>query len=36
MDDRTFIDLIGCEYGLLVERLTYLKQAWVAHCYAVE
>lgn len=30
------VDIIRQEYGLPVERLTYLKQAWVAHCYAVD
>jgi len=36
MDDSILVDLIGREYGLQVERLTYLKQAWVAHCYVVD
>ena len=36
MDDSILVDLIQREYGLPVERLTYLKQAWVAHCYAVD
>ena len=36
MDDQSLIDVIRREYGLPAERLTYLKQAWVAHCYAVD
>jgi spectinomycin phosphotransferase len=36
MNDTLLIDVLHREYGLQVERLTYLKQAWVAHCYAVD
>lgn len=36
MDDQNLIDILHRQYGLHVERLTYLKQAWVAHCYAVD
>jgi spectinomycin phosphotransferase len=36
MDDKTLVEIIDREYGLQVERLTYLKQAWAAHCYAVD
>lgn len=36
MNDAMLIDTLRREYGLHVERLTYLKQAWVAHCYAVD
>ena len=36
MKDTLLIEIMHREYGLPVERLTYLKQAWVAHCYAVD
>jgi len=36
MDDSILVDLIGREYGLVVDRLSFLKQAWVAHTYAVD
>jgi Ser/Thr protein kinase RdoA (MazF antagonist) len=36
MDNHTLIDVLQHEYGLCAERLTYLKQAWVAHCYALD
>ncbi len=36
MDDQILVNILQQEYGLQVERLTYLKQAWVAHCYAVD
>ena len=35
-DPGIIVDVIHQGYGLQVERLTYLKQAWVAHCYAVD
>jgi thiamine kinase-like enzyme len=36
MDNHALLDVIRHQYGLPAERLTYLKQAWVAHCYAVD
>jgi thiamine kinase-like enzyme len=36
VDDQILIEIIRRAYGLQVERLTYLRQAWVAHCYAVD
>jgi hypothetical protein len=36
VDDQILTKLICQAYGLPVEHLTYLKQAWVAHCYAVD
>jgi spectinomycin phosphotransferase len=36
MENKTLARIIHREYGLQVERLTYLKQAWAAHCYAVD
>ena len=36
MDDNRLIDILERAYGLQVVHLAYLKQAWVAHCYAVD
>jgi thiamine kinase-like enzyme len=36
MNGSILIEILEREYGLTIERLTYLKQAWVAHCYAVD
>jgi spectinomycin phosphotransferase len=36
MNTSTLIEILGCEYGLSIQRITYLRQAWVAHCYAVD
>jgi spectinomycin phosphotransferase len=36
VDETCLIGTLRREYGLPVERLVYLKKAWVAHCYAVE
>lgn len=36
MDGQILIDILQQQYGLQVACLTYLKQAWVAHCYAVD
>jgi Ser/Thr protein kinase RdoA (MazF antagonist) len=36
MDDRGLADVLERAYGWQVVHLAYLKQAWVAHCYAVD
>jgi spectinomycin phosphotransferase len=36
IDERSLTQVLHREYGLRVERLTFLKKAWVANCYAAD
>jgi hypothetical protein len=36
IDETALFEILHRQYGLQVERMCYLKKAWIAHCYAVD